>query len=147
MAVRTTASLVGGIIEVDDTIIVTASLLDPFMQAANLLINRLLVPAKKSDGTPFFTDETELQTIETWLAAHFYAVRDPRIQFDGVKSLMTRYESHVGLNLNNTRYGQAAMTLDASGALAEFNRTLAKGPIKRRVGVWWLGLEPDNSDV
>jgi hypothetical protein len=141
LAIRTSASAVEAIIEVDSSIP-----LDPFMETANLLVNRICVPAKNEDGTPYFTDDAELEVIERWLSAHFYAVRDPRIQFEAVKSLMTRFESKVELNLNNTRYGQQALVLDTSGELAAYNRTLDKGPIKRRVGAHWLGVPPDSSD-
>jgi hypothetical protein len=139
MAVRTDDALVGGIVELDEDITVT-----PFITAANLLVNRICVPAKDADGDPYYTDEEELTIIETWLAAHFYCVRDARTQFEGVGPLMTRFQTQVDLNLNVTEYGQQAMLLDTSGKLAEFNRTLEKGPIKRRVGVTWLGTDPED---
>lgn len=139
MAARTTSVLVGGIIELDDTIDVS-----PFIDTANLLVNRLCVPATDADDNPYYTDDNELEMIERWLAAHFYAIRDPRNVVSTVESLVDRFESRVDLHLDITRYGQQAMFVDTSGALAEYNRTIAKGPIaRRRVGVTWLGQEPD----
>lgn len=133
---RTTAELVNDIIEVDDTISLT-----PFIEAANLLVNRICVPAKDSEGNLYYTLETELEVIERWLAAHFYAVRDPRIVTEGVSVIMTRFESKVDLHLNMTRYGQAAMTVDTSGALASWNHSLKKG--KRKAAIHWLGTNPE----
>jgi len=141
VTVRTTESAVGAIVELDADV-----WNDAFAEAANLLVNRVCVPAKDENGDPYYTDEVELTIIETWLAAHFYCIRDPRTQFEGVGPLMTRFQTKVSLNLNVTHYGQNAMALDTSGKLAEFNRTLEKGPVKRKIGIHWLGTSPETSN-
>ncbi len=146
MALRTDEDSVAAIIEVDEEIA-----LDPFMTAANLLVNRIVAPAEGDDDLLYYEvgdadDDAALTVIETWLAAHFYAIRDPRNTFTAVSSIMDRFQSQVDLNLSVTHYGQQAMVLDTSGALAAYNRTLEKGPIKRRVGVTWLGTDPDGED-
>lgn len=143
MPVRTTDVLVGGIVELDADIPVA-----PFIESANILVNRVCLGAKKADGTPYYDeliaqDAVELEMIERWLSAHFYCIRDPRAQFEGVSSIMTRFQTKVDLNLSVTHYGQQAMALDTSGALSDFNKDLTKGGPKRKVGVWWLGVEAE----
>ena len=138
MALRTTDDMVGEVVEWDEDIP-----LSPFKTAANLIVNRVVVPAKNADGSPYYTDEDELAIIETWLAAHFYCIRDPRTQFEGVKSIMTRFQTKVDLGLSVTHYGQQAIRLDTSGNLASFDRSLQKGPIRRRISLHWLGTLPE----
>jgi len=123
MAIRTTALAVGGIIEVD-----VAISLDPFIETASALVDDIAV--ESGHGA------TRLELIERWLAAHFYAIRDPRTTQEKAGTVGASYESKVDLGLNLTRYGQQAMALDSSGLLEGFS----KG--KRRVGVTWLGTEP-----
>lgn len=143
MAVRTDEDLVGAIIEVDDTIPLT-----PFIQAANLLVNRVVVPAVDDEGESFYdeddADDAEaLEIIERWLAAHFYAIRDPRPVFQAVTNIMDRFQSKVDLNLMVTHYGQQAMVLDTSGELAAYNDSLTNKPMRRRVGVTFVGKPPE----
>lgn len=119
---RTTPDLVAGIIEVDGAIGLT-----PFITAANALVDEI---AEKSGH-----DADRLQLIETWLAAHFYTVRDPRPTSERASTIEVRYQSAVDLNLNTSHYGQMAMTLDTSGLL----RAISNG--KKRVSAVWLGKE------
>lgn len=132
---RTTPLLVQGIIEVDTSIPV-----DPFIEAATMLIDRVVATALDEDDLPYYT-APQLEIIERWLSAHFYAVRDPRAVTEGAGSVIARYESHVELNLNNTRYGQQAMLLDSAGGLAALNNDMKKG--KRKVALHWGGTEEE----
>jgi hypothetical protein len=132
MAVRTTDEAVAGIIEVDDTIALT-----PFIETASFLVDKVVATAKDGDGNDYYI-ASDLELIERWLAAHFYAVRDPREQFVGVGRLMQRFQSQVDLNLNNTPYGQQAMLLDVKGGLAQLNAGIAKGG-RKKAAVHWLG--------
>jgi len=120
---RTTPELVAGIIEVDGSIT-----LDPFILAASVLVDDI---AEKSGHS-----SDRLQLIETWLAAHFYTVRDPRPTSERASTIEVRYQSAVDLNLNTSHYGQMAMTLDTSGQL----RAISAG--KRKPSVTWLGTNP-----
>lgn len=119
---RTDADTVGGeegVIEVDPDIS-----LDPFIEAANELVTEICAPVLKNDGvTPFHTN-ARLKLIETWLSAHFYAVRDPRAHVEQVGLIRSHFESKVEYGLKNTRYGQAALRFDTSGALAAFDNAL-----------------------
>jgi len=132
MAFRTDIVKVGKIIEIDPDV----DDLSPFIEPANMLVTDVV------EGEGETTDETKLTIIETWLAAHFYAIFDPRLLVDDIEVLRSRIESKVDLGLDVTRYGQMAMRLDTSGKLAELNEQ-AKGNTaatkKYRVSFAWLG--------
>lgn len=126
---RATPTSIAAIIELDETIG-----LIPFIAAANALVDEI---AGESGH-----DEPRLTLIETWLAAHFYTVRDPRSTAERAGPVSANYQSAVALGLNTSHYGQMAMTLDTSGLLA----AMATGK-KRRIGVHWLGREEDRGTV
>lgn len=130
---RTTDELVIGLIEWDDTIP-----LEPFIATASMLVDKVVATAKNPDGTDYYSTD-DLELIERWLSGHFYTVRDPTAVYESVSSLGTKFDSQVDLNLNLTRYGQQAMLLDTAGGLASTNRSLNKGPIRRKTSVTWLG--------
>jgi len=129
MPIRTTTTLVGEICEVDPTIN-----LAPFIAAASNLVDRI---AQESSSP----DDATLTLIETWLAAHFYCMRDPRTTQEAAGPVSASYQSKIDLHLRLTHYGQMAMTLDSSGILASINRG------KRQGGVTWLGREDDRGQV
>jgi hypothetical protein len=135
LAIRTTALAVGKIIEVDDTID-----LDSFIEVASALVDEVCEPAGYN--------ATRLELIERWLAAHFYAVRDPRAEMEQADTIRAQYETKVDLGLNVTRYGQQAMLLDTAGGLAVLNRNTQDGQAATpTVGITFLGrtCETDNS--
>jgi hypothetical protein len=128
MARATTASI-GAIIELDATI----SLI-PFITVAHSLVDEIAV----SSGH----DEARLALIETWLAAHFYTVRDPRTTQETAGNVSATYQSAVALGLATSHYGQMAMTLDTSGLLAMLSQN------KRRIAtISWAGVEADRGQV
>jgi hypothetical protein len=138
MTVRTTSAAVGLIIEVDDTIDLT-----PFIEVANALVTEFCATATRTVNgvTSLYYDDTRLELIERWLSAHFYAVRDPRAHWEAAGPVSERLESLVGMFLKSSKYGQHAMFLDTAGGLAEWDRTMEKGPIKRKVSATWLGID------
>lgn len=123
---RTTANDVKAIIEVDSAAIPD---LTPFITAANELVTEVCVPLGYTAA--------RLAMIETWLAAHFYAIRDPRYASESA-GVSASYQHQVGLNLAVTTYGQQAMLLDTMGGLASLSKRAERG-VKKRVGVTWLG--------
>jgi hypothetical protein len=129
MAIRTTPSLVAGIIEVDPSID-----LDPFILTASELVTEVCAIASYTVG--------RLELIERWLAAHFYAIRDPRTTQERAGSVGANFESKVDLNLALTRYGQQAMMLDTQGGLAALNKSILSGG-SRVASVTWLGTVPE----
>ena len=132
MAVRTTETDVEDIIEVDEAIDLT-----PFIEVASALVDTHC-EAKNAA----YTDD-ELELIERWLSAHFYAIRDPRALVEDLGRISTTIESKVHLGLNVTRYGQMAMIIDWYGGLAALNETMIKGGGNRNVAITWLGTESE----
>jgi hypothetical protein len=129
---RTTSELVSGIIEVDVNIS-----LDPFIEVANELVT-------EACGDYGHTD-TRLELIERWLAAHFYAMRDPRPLSEKAGPVSETFQSKVGLNLAVSHYGQQAMVLDTSGGLAAMSRKATTG--KRIASASWVGVDADRGDA
>lgn len=125
---RTTADEVRKIIEVDTLI----TDLDPFISAANELVTEVCEPLGYT--------ESRLTLIETWLAAHFYAIRDPRLSSEQAGPVGASYQSRLDLGLNVTHYGQQAMRLDTKGGLGKLENDIKKGGT-RKIGVYWLGTE------
>jgi hypothetical protein len=111
---RTTEELVGGLIELDDSVPV-----DPFITTASLLVDRLCAPE--------VDDDTELEIVERWLSAHFYAVRESRSVSESVAGISETKQSKVDLGLDLSHYGQTAKLLDSSGALARWDQAMRKG--------------------
>lgn len=130
---RTTADLVKGIVETDDTLYPS---LDPFITAANQLTDEICEPEGHS--------EDRLTVIETWLAAHFYSVADMKRDTERAGSAWEKFQYKVDLNLNVTVYGQTAMILDTKGGLAALNASMnpdggAEAVVKPAIR--WLGTE------
>ena len=107
--------------------------LAPFIETAARLTARV---ASKDAGAELTSVDLEL--IERWLAAHFYAQSDPILQSKSVGKSSGVFEGQTGMGLQNTRYGLQALTLDASGYLSK----IARGVVK--VGMGWLGKPPSD---
>lgn len=120
---RTTDEQVAEIIEVDDNIDLT-----PFIATATAVVDR--VEAANADAT-----DSELELIERWLTAHYYAIRDPRAVSEKAGPVGATYQSKVGMGFANTHYGQQAMLLDSSGTLTALNNS--KG--SRTASLTWIG--------
>ena len=123
---RTTSELVAGLIEVDASIS-----LEPFIATASLLVSRVADADSDLEGE-------HLELIERWLAAHFYAMRDPRPVSERADTIEVVNQSKVGFNLALSHYGQTAMTLDTSGTL----KALSDGK-KFTSSVTWLGTDDE----
>lgn len=128
---RTTSEDIGEIIELDATIDVT-----PFITIANELVTELCVGKGYTEG--------RLALIETWLAAHFYCVRDPRVTSESA-GVSASYEGSAGMYLERSRYGQQAMVLDTAGGLAALNKKSQTGGA-RRISIAWLGTEQETEE-
>ena len=129
---RTTVDNVEAIADIDSGISLT-----PFIEVANALVTEVCAAAVKTDGT-LWHDATRLELIERWLAAHFYHIRDPKASREEVDEVSATYRSIVEIGLNNTHYGQMAMIIDTSGALARLAKKAEKGS-GTTVSLSWLG--------
>lgn len=103
----------------------------PFIAAAEEMVTELCAPV------PTYT-ANRLKIIETWLAAHFVAIRDPRYIEEHIGAASASVMNKVGFNLQLTPYGQQAMLLDTAGGLAYIDQHVAQGK-RARASITWLG--------
>ena len=135
---RTTAALVGGIIEWDSDSTKSAYIaLTPFIAVANELVTECCTSGSHT--------ELRLAQIETWLTAHFYTCRDMRATMEKAGSVSQNLQSKVDLGFNTSHYGQMAMRLDTEGGLAALNERILRGK-RATVNVTWLGTA-DPTDI
>lgn len=106
----------------------------PYIRTANALVDWL-------DGCDTAGDlsTTELELIEMWLAAHFYAVNDQRLAAESKGKSGATYQGKTDMGLQATLYGQTALLLDTTGCLAKRNLESISG--KRTASMSWLGTE------
>lgn len=131
MAVRTTSEAVGGVIEVDANIPLT-----PFIELASMTVDDHCLTSSYSDA--------KLEMIERWLSAHFYAIRDKRVQSESAGPVSETKESVVlGKGLNQTTFGQTAMLVDTKGNLAAWNKAIEEG--RGTPEMFHLGSRSDDS--
>tara|TARA_R110002020_G_scaffold12409_6_gene45515 strand:- start:20659 stop:21072 length:414 start_codon:yes stop_codon:yes gene_type:complete len=128
---RTTVANIKAIIEVDLTIIAVDADMDAFIDVANELVTEMCTG---SNGPTTAYSAARLELIERWLAAHFYAIRDPRVKSEKAGPVGVNYQEKVDLNLKLTSYGQQAMMLDTNGGLRSIDQNKAY-----QVQVLWLG--------
>jgi len=115
---RTTEQEVKRIIDTD----LSEGDITPFLLAASGLVTDLL-------GASDVLTAARLADIECWLAAHFVAVRDPRVKSETIGKATFSYETAVVADgLKATRYGQQVLLLDLSGTMASL--TSGKRPAR-----------------
>lgn len=83
--------------------------LKAWIRVAHRIVEDTLV----GEGVP---DDT-LTEIERQLAAHYTTINDPATGTTSFGGTETEDKTEVGLHLDQTRYGQAAKTLDPTGRL------------------------------
>lgn len=134
MAIRTNRAKVEGVLERDTSIPI-----DPFITTANLMVDWL-----DSKDTDSELSDALLLEIETYLAAHFYTLKDQRMSFQMTGAASASYQGKFGMGLHLTDYGQMAMVLDVTNNLALRSKEMEEGK-KQRIGATWIGT-PDDSD-
>ena len=92
--------------------------LTPFITAANLIVTARLAGQGLGD--------TLMKEIERWLAAHFVASRDPLAKTEKIGDASITIQGEFGKNLESTAYGQRALLLDTTGALAKAGKIPVK---------------------
>lgn len=143
---RITAAQVQAILDFDPSI----TNLTPFIAAAEQLVDRVCAnsPGGQETGSPSFVGNPvvysaqELATIETWLAAHFVAIRDPLYASTSMGPASKSVIRSGGMNLAQTPYGQQAMLLDMNGGLAWLDKHISQGR-RARAGIVHLGHRRD----
>lgn len=137
---RTTSALVLGVLGVNyDTR--RAPSLTPYIDTASVVTDRVEECAEAKDEA---LTATELELVERWLAAHFYAHTDQLLQSKQTSDAGGTFQGTAAMFFTRTAYGQAAVTIDHSGCLADIqaeaqqavdNPSAAAGAISAS----WLG--------
>lgn len=91
-----------------------------------------LVDKVNTNDTTNLLSDSDLELIERWLSAHFYAQSDQLFSSRSTGKASGSFQGQTGMQLENTIYGQQALILDVTGYLS----ALQKGGI---VGGFWLG--------
>ena len=131
MAIRTTA---GAVCDILETSLDTDAVL-PFIKPASLLVDEHL-----AGQSPAISAELLLE-IETYLAAHFVTLYEPRVSDENADGVSFKYEGAAdGQGLDSSRYGQMAQVLDPTGKLSQINKK------DRRSFIFRVGNERDVED-
>ena len=131
MAPRTHAQAVRATVKSDTDINV-----DGYIRTANALTDK--VSSEDSEG---LLNEALLFEIETYLAAHFYALRDLQYSEKKTGDASAVFQGRTGMMLESTLWGQQAIVLDLTGFLG----SLSKG--KSPLSFGWLGKPPSEQTV
>ena len=107
-----------------------------FIDTASSLIDKV-----ESCDTANELSAKDLRLIETWLAAHFYAIRDQQYQAKTTEGASATFQGQTGMYLDSTQWGQQAITLDITQCLAKINAEAKEGG-KRTASLEWLGKPP-----
>ena len=103
-----------------------------FIDTATAIVDRVDACATAKDIT---LTSAELELIERWLAAHFYAQSDKPYASKNTQGAGASFHGQTGMHLESTLYGQTALTVDYSGCLAAIGKRL-------RARLLWGGLPP-----
>ena len=128
---RTTPLLVQGVLapgmDYDGT-----SDLTPFITAAYSTVNRVVVMAANKG---FVLADSDLQLIETWLAAHYFKQSDKTYRSRSTAGASGSFDGTTNEGLDSTLYGQTAQRLDWTNCLRNLDKV-------QQAGMAWLGKPP-----
>lgn len=96
----------------------------PEDETESFILSAHVLLAAKLDG--YGLPDSLLTRIELYLAAHFAVLSYPTVQRETIGPMSTTYVNKIDLGLNNTRYGQTALSMDPTGKLAQSD----KRPVK-----------------
>lgn len=130
----TTVDAVAKIIDYDTTLITSIT---SFINDASDLVEAVI-------GSSL--NDTMKEKVERYLAAHFIAITDPRIDSEKVKTLSTTYQFKLSDGLGITHYGTMAMAFDTSGKLSAWNQNVVKGNLQTP-SVTWLGTSVSEEEA
>jgi hypothetical protein len=134
---RTTPLAVQGILldHYGATLAGTNPSLSPFIESANAVVDRVAACAIARDKT---LTTAELELIERWLAAHYYAsAPDQAKESRTTGRASAKYQGKTGMYLESTKFGQMAVTLDHSGCLVAI-----ASQTRKVAGGFWGGFRP-----
>lgn len=105
-----------------------------FVTQASVMLTNMVTCATKKGIT---ITEDNLQVIETYLAAHYYAIADRILTQKTTGRSAATFAGVFEKGLALTPYGQAAMDLDPSGCLSAMTK-------RNTIGGFWLGKSPSD---
>ena len=79
--------------------------------------------------------DTLMSQIALYLSAHFAVLSYPSVSREQLGPMSQSFFGKLGLGLENTKYGQSALSLDPTGVLKD----LSDGKRRQIVGLWSLG--------
>lgn len=132
MAIRTNDSEVRAVIQMRATVSTT-----PFITAASALVDWI---ETCDDADANVLTSSQLLTLETFLAAHFVAVRDEQWSSTSNAGRSGSRQGQTQLHFNSTFWGQTALQLDVSGCLAKRQAEILAGG-RAKATFLWLGTE------
>lgn len=89
--------------------------LTPFMDAANMLVNRVATLAARRVSGGY--NATELEIIERYAAAHFYLTSDKAYANKSDGGASATFMQQTGTRFDQTPHGQTVLNLDYLGIL------------------------------
>jgi hypothetical protein len=95
-----------------------------FIETANVITTRVATCAAAKDKT---LTSTELELIERWLAAHCYVQSDQALSSKNTGGSGGSFQGQTGMHLENSKYGQMALSIDYSGCLAAISKRQTAG--------------------
>ncbi len=122
---RTTPALVQALLGVNYDSVRTPDLAQ-FIAPASMIVDQVKVIACRK-GIAYTDsanpgDPSQLETIERWLAAHYYAQQDPLYTSRSTQGATGSFQvGQLGKGFASTQYGANAMDIDFSGALKNIN--------------------------
>ncbi len=132
MAIRTDATKIAEVIEVDPTATLTI-----YIEMANELINELCLTSGYSDS--------RLEHLETLLAAHIYrSLRDMQATSESA-GVSQSYQLFTGEALKNSHCGQMLMLYDTAGNFNRLNQKAVEGKGKQPCSVTALVTNDDRA--
>lgn len=105
--------------------------LQQFIDSASAIVDDVATCAIDRDMA---RSAAQLELIERWLAAHFYAQMDMLYQSRSTGGATASFQGQTGMSLDSTRYGQSAVNLDYSGCLSAIGK-------RQFAGGFWLGQD------
>lgn len=112
--------------------------LDTAIEMANRLATRLESATADWDDDWRRPAAGDLEAVERYLAAHYYATSDRPFQSARTGDASGTFQGKTGLYLDSTYYGQMAIVNDPSGML----KSISEGKMIVTASAVWLGKVP-----
>jgi len=122
MPIRTSVDQVLSIIEIELDENENPDNLQPFIDTATLVVDRILSEAATAPS------DAEQELVERWLSAHYYHILRNQRDRERAGPVDETSQHYVNWGFQTTMYGTQAMTLDSTGILAKINAEIRRGP-------------------